>query len=243
MSELPPYSVDPISHVSGPSPQVLHNRIAGDVRTCSIGDLQRDYYRIVRQSPNSYNLSLTVSPTPVYRIEFSNDPASIGDVLVFEASRPSPSLAVAAVRFTKNPQKTDPIASICTSSPHLPNSNWRTLHKTSTFSSVDDYRSSIPVVTIPGLLPTMRSFAWRTTSTSPYFELWWDGPLPYQKTTRSAHPLERDFRHLFATCVPRATGLNHDNLIEIRRGGGLDFELTVVLEVFAILHHMNKRLL
>jgi hypothetical protein len=43
--------------------------------------------------------------------------------------------------------------------------------------------------------------------------------------------------------VPRATGLNHDNLIEIRRGGGLDFELTVVLEVFAILHHMNKRLL
>jgi hypothetical protein len=43
---------------------------------------------------------------------------------------------------------------------------------------------------------------------------------------------------IFAACA----GENQDTVIEIRRGAGLQFELSVVLEYLAIMHNLKKHL-
>jgi hypothetical protein len=227
--------------MSMPSVQFKTNSIDGNVQTCCIKDLQHSYIKIVRESSTSYYICLTVDPTPLYRIEFSKDPSAVGDILVFPASNSS-SVAVAAARLAKNPKRKEPVATICTLSPHRPDAKWRPLLKSSLLAIGEEYKSSIPIVTVPGMQPTAKSFAWRTALSNPYFQLCWDGPLLHQPA-RAYIDGEQDFRHLFATCVMKGGDESQDNLIEMRRGGGLEFELTVVLELFAILYQMNKQLL
>jgi hypothetical protein len=241
MSQLPPYSVDPPSDSSTPTFPLANNRVAGDVQTCSIADLQHDYIRVSRESSTTYHISLTVNPTPIYRIELSTNPSDVGDVLVFPAFS-SASLPVAAIRLAKNPKKGEPLATICTLMPHAVNARWRPLVKASSLAYGEDYRSSMPIVIIPGLKPSVRSFTWRTTMSAPYMEVWWEGPLPYM-SPRQSNPVERDFRYIFASCMLKGLGGSNENIIQIRRGGGLEFELAVILEMFAILHHTNKLLM
>lgn len=243
MSELPPYSADPPSTEEIPSAQVTYNRIAGDRHTISIADHQHDYFKLVRASPTSFTISLTVDPTPIYRIEFSLDSSDVGDIAVFPAFSDS-KLLVASIRFIKNPKKNEAIATICMASPHLPSTRSLSLFKASSLAYGQDYRSSIPIIAVPGMSPTLKTFVWRTTISAPYFELWLDGPLPNQ--SQNQHQLRDaawDNKYLFATCNPPGPGQRHDNIIMVRRGGGLEFELAVILEMIAILHSMNRRLL
>lgn len=75
-AKLPPYSEKPsaLQEEPVPSPQTTtHARIAGNVQTCAIKDLQVDYLKIVRESVPSYSISLTVDLTPLYRVEFMED--------------------------------------------------------------------------------------------------------------------------------------------------------------------------
>ena len=59
--------------------------------------------------------------------------------------------------------------------------------------------------------------------------------------TLYAPPADKSYRaHMFAACLLTGVGGSTENVIQIWRGGGLEFELTVILEWFAILHHMNK---
>jgi len=234
-THLPPYSEKhPSKEPPVLSAQTTVNRIASTVQTCSIRDFQVDYLTIVRVSPTTYHISLTVDPTPLYRIELVSDPTTIGSIQIFTASNTTLP-AVAAARLSANTKsKIEPAATICTSSPHLPDALWRPLTRTGMFS-VDDYQTSIPIVTVPGRAATPHQFSWRTGSLSePFYHLLWDGPLPLVPTSRFMHD-QRGSEYVFAA-IERKTAKGGENLIEIRRGGGLDFELSVVLELFVILH-------
>ena len=242
MSDPPPYTVDPPSEASIPSPLLTTDRVAGDVRTCSIADLQHDYIRISRDTSTSYHVNLTVDPTPRYRIHLSTDSSDVGDILIFPAFS-STTVPVAALRRVKDPKRTDPLAWICTRMPQAANARWLPVTKAASLVYGEVYRSQVPIVTTPGLPKAVRSFVWRApllTPSAPYMEIWWEGPLPYMSQRQSSHD---DFRYIFATCMLKGVGGSKENVIQIRRGGGLEFELTVILGMFAVLHHMKKTLM
>lgn len=242
IANLPPYSEKHhYKETSASSAQTTANRIAGTVQTCSIRDFQVDYLTIVRVSPTNYHVSLTVDPTPLYHIELVLGSTRIGNIQVFPAFDTTLP-AVAAARLSANPKsKSEPSAMICTSSPHLPDALWRPLTRTGMLS-VEAYQTSIPIVTVPGRAPASHQFSWRTGSLSePFYQLWWDGPLPLVPASRFMHD-QRGSEYVFAT-MARKTAEGGENLIEIRRGGGLDFELSVVLELFVILHFKKEQLI
>ncbi|TPX18662.1 uncharacterized protein E0L32_002519 [Thyridium curvatum] len=217
------------------------SRIAGNVQTCSIRDFQVDYLTIVRDSATSYHLALTVDPAPLYRIELVPASTKIGDIQIYSASD-STLPALAAARISANPKnKSEPLATICTSSPTQPDAVWRPLTRAGTFSAVD-YRSEMPIVTVPGRPATLHQFSWRTGGLSdPFCQVWWDGPLPLVPVSMFTQD-QRGSEYVFAT-IARKTATAGDNLVEIRRGGGLEFELSVILGLFAILHFKKERLL
>jgi len=237
-SKLPLYSEIPaMSEGMVPlSAQITAKRIAGDVQTCSIKDFQLDYFKIVRKSATSYYICLTVDPTPIYRIEFVTDSTKIGDILIFSASDTALP-AVAAVRLSRDPQsKTEPVAMICTSEPSLSGASWRSLARSSLFGAGEHYNSLIPIITVPGMAPALHKLGWRVRE--PFFELWWDGPLPLM-WPRGFRNDDRELSYVFARVVTKESNIG-ENLIEMRRGGGLEFELTVVLQIFVILQHLKK---
>lgn len=238
--KLPPYSESLDSKErSALGSQSKATRIAGNVQTCSIKDLQSDYLKIVCESPTSYYICLTVDPTPIYTIKFVSD-SKVGDVQIFWASEPSQPPVAAARLSPPNTKRTEAVAMICCSEPHLPDAHWTALIRSTLFSMGEDYRMSIPVVTAPGLAPTPCQFGWRTGMCDPLIELWWDSPLPYS-VERLYSKNDRDSRYLFATGV-RGTPEKPENLIEMRRGAGMEFEMTVVLGFLAILHQQNRQL-
>ena len=53
---------------------------------------------------------------------------------------------------------------------------------------------------------------------------------------------QRGPEYCFATVARKGEGAD-ENLVELRRGRGLDFELSVLLEVFVLLHFQKKELL
>jgi hypothetical protein len=240
-SELPPYSEKHISQEkSTPSTQNASSRIAGTVSTCSIKDGQVDYFTIVRDSPTSYHLSLTVDPTPIYRIELVSDSTKIGDIQVFLANDPNvPVIAAARLLTYTKKKKTDPAAEICTFLPHDPDATWLPLARSGSFI-LDNYWSNIPIVTVPGRAPVSHAFSWHISS-EPIYQLWWSGPLPFVPKSGFLHD-QRGSEYHFAK-MSRKTAEGGENLLEIRRGGGLDFELTVLLHFFVLVHMQKEQLL
>jgi hypothetical protein len=241
-TNLPPYSEkQPAAEMSTHSAPATANRITGSIQTCSIRDYQVDYLTIVPVSATSYHICLTVDPTPLYRIELLSD-SKVGDIQIFPASNTSLP-PVAAARLSANAKsKTEPAATICTSSPHLPDAAWRPVQTSTGMLSVESYKTAIPIITVPGRSPTPHEFSWRTGSLAePFYQLWWEGPLPLFPEARFFRD-QRGSEYIFAT-VSRKTAAGGENLIEIRRGGGLDFELSVVLELFVVLHFKKQKLL
>lgn len=242
-SKLPPYSEHaPSAGGSSSDAQMATSRIAGNVQTCSIKDNQTDYLKIVRESGTGYYVCLTIDPRPLYRIRVVEEPSKVGDIQVFAVN--DTTLPIAAVRLNpeiKPKSKSDPLGTICTYKPYLPEAKWRPFVRAGMLSAGEDYLSLIPIVGVPGALPTDRQFAWRTFLCEPFFELWWEGPLPNVSPSNYRKD-ERDSRYLFAT-VARRQDETGQNVIEIRRGGGLEFELSVILHMFVILRHKNKQLL
>lgn len=214
--------------------------ITGPVQTCSIRDNQVNYLTIIRDSAKSYHIALTVDPTPLYRIELTS-PSKVGDIQIFSASDSGLPAIAAARLLPLTKSKGQPVATICTYSPALPDALWRPVTRTTSFS-FPKYQSDIPVVSVPGRAATPRPLTWKTGGTvEPFFELWWDNPLPLVPTSGFQKD-QRGSEYKFATFA-RKTGEGEDNLLEIRRGGGLDFELSVILELFIILHFNNVELI
>lgn len=53
---------------------------------------------------------------------------------------------------------------------------------------------------------------------------------------------QRGSEYVFAN-IARKTDNGGDNLVEIRRGGGMEFELSVILELFVILQFKKEQLI
>lgn len=256
-TELPPYSANPPRAApsiasSVASPPTSNEGLAGGIKTTSIADMKYDYFLVTRESANRYILSLTIDRTPLYRIELPLDPAAIGSILVLPAFA-SDNVPVAAARIAKNPKKFDAVASVCAREQDLGDAadseSWRPLFKSATVNhakiSYESYRSSLPIVTVPGLRASARAFLWRTTSSATHFELSSEALVVHEPgrsfeaiTSNKAYE-ERDIRLVFAKVTMKSSG-QYPEVIEMRRGGGLEFELAVVLQLFAILHDMKR---
>ncbi|EPE25940.1 hypothetical protein GLAREA_01852 [Glarea lozoyensis ATCC 20868] len=241
-SELPPYSEkhDSEEKSTPTSIQTTTNRIAGTINTCSVKDGQVDYFTVVRDSPTSYHVSLTIDPTPIYRIELVSDSTKLGDIQVFPANDPNLP-AIAAARLSTNPKKskTEPAATTCVSSPHDPNSTWWPLTRSSTVL-LTGIVSPIPIITVPGRAAITHNFSWEISS-EPIYRLWWCGQLPFVPKSGFVH-VPRGPEYQFAA-MTRKSAAGGENILEIRRGGGLDFELTVLLHFFVLVHMEKGQLL
>ncbi|CAG9986608.1 unnamed protein product [Clonostachys byssicola] len=214
INTLPPYQEKP-SSTNG------INRLGGTIQTCSIKDGQIDYFSIIRVSETSYYLSLTVDPTPLYRIELILGPNKLGNIQIFSTSS---SKLLAAVRVsTDQKSKSQPIGTICTSSPSDPDAVWRPIALEKGFLAVD-YETHIPVVIVPGRAAKSQSFLWKIDE-GKGGRLCWERPLH-----NSINPTVNDLN--FATISIEDDG---ETLVEMRRGGGIDFELSVILEAFLLM--------
>lgn len=238
-SKLPPYSEQ--APPSASNTQIAGNRIAGDIQTCSIKDLQTDYLQIVRESATGYYVCLTVDPKPRYRIQVLEAPTTTGDIQIFSVDDSTLPIASARLNREAKPKiRGEPLAIVCSYKPYLPQAQGRPFTRGGVLASGEDYRCTIPIIKVPGVLATEQKFIWRTSLCEPFYELWCDGPL--HNTWAGNYTKDNmDLRYLFATVI-RRNNQSGQNIIEIRRGGGLEFELSVVLQMFVILHHKNKQL-
>jgi hypothetical protein len=120
--------------------------------------------------------------------------------------------------------------------PHLPTAQWREFMKAHQMNPRDDYIvDDVPVVQVPGLKAQRKPFAWRTRECHPDIELWWRGPLRYQP---------RDYidrEKLFATFTFKSVE-RQENVLELRSGGGIEFEYGAILELISILWLTNEKL-
>ncbi|CAH0054090.1 unnamed protein product [Clonostachys solani] len=219
---LPPYQEKPFAQeraslVSYPS------RLAGTVQTCSIKDGQVDYFSIIRVSESTYHLFLTVDPTPLYRIELVLGPSKVGNIQIFSAS--DGTLLAAARASADQKSKTLPVGMVCTSSPAEPNAPWRPITWEKSWLPLW-FDTHIPVVTVPGRPAKPQYFQWKIDE-GKGAKLRWEGEL-YTNHINPA-PIE----YVFARLSIEPDG--GETLVEIRRGAGIDFELSVILEAFLLI--------
>lgn len=228
-----------------------HN-MAGPVQTCAIEDMQHDYFRIAADTPSSYQISLTSDPTPLYRVEVSQDPSAIADIQIFTAFTSEAPLAACRVTPKVNITKTarfaklakghgPPLATVCTASPLSPTATWQPLHKFSSLSSICDYSGRIPLVMVPGCSPVVRNFAWRIGQTynQALLELWLKGEGEEDEPVESANRSQLFARYYgHGQRQGQVKPYIKKRILEIRRGGGLEFEFAIVLQVIAILQTM-----
>lgn len=240
MSELPAYTTSDVL------PTPLKHSMAGPIQTVCFEDMQHDYFRItyISNNPTTCEISLTVDPTPLYRVEFSSDPSAIADIQIFAAFTSGPPLA--ACRFPVK-RKGDPVVNICSALPLSPSALWRPFYKSGSMTSIayrENYYGSLPLVMIPGCSAAPRNFAWRINPgphNEAHLELWLKDPLPY-KTTEGIDRKQLFARYYGAGPAPQ-TGQRsfiEKRVLEVRRGCGIEFEFSALLGVFAIIELMKR---
>lgn len=224
MSDLPPYSPASVE------PAAPKSSLAGSIQTCGIADLQHDYFRItqLQDSPNKHQVSLTVDDTPLYLVEISQDPSAVADVQLFTAFRADAPHAACRMAAKKGSKE---VAMTCTSDPLHEGATWRPLLRAKSTVYRTDFTGSLPLVMVPGCRPVWRNFSWRF-GTPPHaaVELWLRDEVPYS-------PYQSlDRAQLFANYHDaRSTGLYEKGVLEMRRGGGLQFEYGVLVSILSVL--------
>ncbi|OBT73091.1 hypothetical protein VF21_07605 [Pseudogymnoascus sp. 05NY08] len=200
--------------------------LAGPVKTTSLSDMQHDYFRVTRVTNTTYSIALTTDPTPLYRVEVASSIAADPAIQVFDLFNPLP-LATARLHPAVATSQS------CTRDPAGDNPKWRPL-------SLQHF-SSIPLVVIPGMAPIERSVRWQhTTKYSTNLELWMRDPLfgiSAGGGTQTTMPREM----LLARYGIEGVGFIADRVLEIRRGGGMEFELVVLVQAFAILEADRRK--
>lgn len=231
---LPPYQEKPSSTQETTAPSAhssrlaYPSRLAGSIQTCSISDGYMDHFSITRVSDSTYHLSLTVDPTPIYRIELILGPTKVGNIQIFSASDTTLPALAAARSSTENKGKKVPVGTICTSSPTEPDAHWRPVFCTNDGYTRTQYSSEIPVTKVPGRAAKPQTFEWDVWEGQPT-RLFWQGPLPLQpRCLHTADPKSLPFLFAQVNFEPD----EGEHLVQIRRGGGIDFELSVILEAF-----------
>lgn len=221
-SNTPPNFPDLPPPFTQPGPK---GSLAGSVQTISLSDMQHDYFRITRVTTTTYSISLTSDPTPLYRVEVDSHPSADPAIQVFDLFSPLP---VATARL--NPAVTT--TTTCTNNPAGDNPKWRPI-------TLQAY-SILPLVVIPGMGTVERSVRWQhTTKYSTHLELWLREPL--FGISAGGAPGTMPWRDmLLARYGVEGVGFSADRVLEVRRGGGIEFELGVVVQAFAILE-MDRR--
>jgi hypothetical protein len=144
-----------------------------------------------------------------------------------------------------------------TNSNSNPNSNpqnttWRPLYpssRTRTGKIITlTYRCQIPIVLVPGLHASIRAFIWRTTPAATYFELASEGGLEIEpgrtfenvnkKGDGKGDGKDWSWRRVLARVTIDDEGT--PDVFEIRRGGGVEFEMAVLVHVWAILEGLKR---
>ncbi|KAF4627501.1 hypothetical protein G7Y89_g10649 [Cudoniella acicularis] len=233
MSDLPPYSPAPAEPSISPP---LRHSMAGPIQTCSIEDRQHDYFRVLQTSPTDYQISLTVDLTaPLYRIEVSSDPEVANDIQLFKAFS---SDLVAACRISpKKGVKGPPPTAFFSLAPLAEGTKWHPLTKFSSMTTIGSYCCALPLVMVPGCPPVLRNFIWRLGKEmgEAEVELWLSDKTQYA-------PEGWDRGQLFARYYgSKGTRFIGKCILEIRRGGGLEFELGVVVGVLAVLQLSQRK--
>ncbi|KFY43652.1 hypothetical protein V494_01857 [Pseudogymnoascus sp. VKM F-4513 (FW-928)] len=178
--------------------------------------MQHDYFLITQATATTYSISLTTDPTPLYRVEVDTHPAADPAVQVFDLFDPLP---LAAARL--HPAVTT--ATTCTNGPAGDNPKWRPINQQN--------HTMLPLVAIPGIPPIERSVRWQNTNKqSKHLELYLREPLFGKWYNESDSPRDQ----LLARFGIHGMAFSSDRVIEIRRGGGLEFELGVLVQAFAV---------
>ncbi|OBT39483.1 hypothetical protein VE00_10121 [Pseudogymnoascus sp. WSF 3629] len=199
--------------------------LAGPVKTTSLSDMQHDYFRVTRVTNTTYSIALTTDPTPLYRIEVDPHIAADPAIQVFDLFNPLP-LATARLHPAVATSQS------CTRDPAGDNPKWRPLSLL--------HFSSIPLIVIPGMAPIERSVRWQhTTKYSTNLELWMRDPLFGISAGAAQTTVPREL--LLARYGIEGVGFIADRVLEIRRGGGMEFELVVLVQAFAILEADRRK--
>jgi hypothetical protein len=164
------------------------------------------------------------------------NPSAAADIQLFQAF--TSGIPLAACRITPKPSKGvkaikgAPAASICTSSPLSASpASWLPIHYAKSTMYRRDYTCVLPLVSVPGCGPVKREFAWRfgTDSSEPDVELWLREKIMYAPS----ESLDRE--QLFGNYYQRGNRVYPKGVLEVRRGGGIEFEMGVVLGMLAVL--------
>ncbi|KFX92153.1 hypothetical protein O988_07397 [Pseudogymnoascus sp. VKM F-3808] len=193
--------------------------LAGPVQTVSLSDMQHDYFRITQATATTYSISLTTDPTPLFRIEVDRNLGADPAVQIFDLFNPLP---LAAARLYPAVANTV----VCTREPAGDDIKWRPV-------SNQGY-SHLPMVVIPGMAAVARQVRWHHKSKhSTIMECWLNDPLFNISMGGSTQNMPwRDL--LVARYGIEGVGFSADKVMEIRRGGGLEFELGIMVQAFAI---------
>jgi hypothetical protein len=200
--------------------------------------MQHDFFHVTRESPTSYTISLTISPTPLYRVEISSDPAAIADILLYKAFTTDP--PVAGARLARTAPKVNkhlPVVSICTSTPASETASWGTsMVKPSSLRWAENLRTNMPVIMVPGYRPVIREFGWYIKKDLGYPDV----ELRLLDTIPLA-PEGHDRARQFASYYQKANRLFGTNVLILRRGAGLEFQYATMVGLVAIIHFLNAR--
>ncbi|OBT99666.1 hypothetical protein VE01_02165 [Pseudogymnoascus verrucosus] len=212
-----PPSTDPPTYLPQPILRTTRHNLAGPIQTVSLSDKQHDYFLATRTSPTTYTLSLTSDPTPLYRIEISPSPASDPAIQLFDFHDPFP---LAAARM---PPFVTTFASVCTREPAGAGAVWHRM---------TDSHGVLAVEIVPGLPVVNRDVVWSTprlttglTCTLLGSLFGWDG----DGVTLARYGMT-------------GPGFRADMVFDILRGGGIEFELGIVMQVFVKLEADRRKL-
>ncbi|KFY94745.1 hypothetical protein V498_03744 [Pseudogymnoascus sp. VKM F-4517 (FW-2822)] len=194
--------------------------MAGPVQTTSLADKQHDYFQATRTSPftltapTSYSIHLTADPTPLYRIEVDPRPTADPAIQLFDLDDPFP-VAVARMHPHVIPE-----AAVCTREPAGPNAIWHP------FS--DNY-AVLYVESVPGLPAVQRGVRW------------W----PKQTKNLTCSIIGSLFGIPEEDMVLARYGMlgrsGADMVLQVARGGGIEFELGIVMQLFVRLELDRRR--
>ncbi|OBT85758.1 hypothetical protein VE02_05812 [Pseudogymnoascus sp. 03VT05] len=216
-STVPP-AADPPSYLPQPIIRPARRNLAGATQTVSLSDNQHDYFQATLTTPTTYTISLTTDPTPIYRVEIDPSPTTDPAIQLFDFDDPFP---LAAARM---PPFVTTAASICTREPAGAGAIWHPLHET--------HAALLPLEIVPGLPVVNRAVSWSCARSTSDLKCTLMGSL----FGWSGDGL------VLARYGMVGPGFRADMVFDILRGGGIEFELGVVVQAFARLESDRRKI-
>ncbi|OBT60424.1 hypothetical protein VE03_10284 [Pseudogymnoascus sp. 23342-1-I1] len=223
-STAPPEHEQPTpTYTPHPPIRLPKRNMAGPIQTISLADKQHDYFQVTRTSPftltapTTYCMSLTTDPTPLYRIEVDPRPTADPAIQLFDPSTPLPLAIARLAPFVPT------VAAVCTRDPAGANPVWHPMGEASGMLCLEP---------VPGLPAVLRSVGWTYTKLTSHLTCTLMGSL---------FGIADDDTVLARYGMMGRGRFSADMVFEVLRGGGLEFELAVVMQVFTKLEADRRR--